>query len=54
MNMNPLAQFNTDMSGLSYEQLQALADLKEKQTSATTTNTTTIRNGGLVRAIKSM
>jgi hypothetical protein len=53
-NMNPLAQFNTDMSGLSYEQLQALADLKEKQTSATTTNTTTIRNGGLVRAIKSM
>jgi len=53
-NMNPLAQFNTDMSGLSYEQLQALADLKKKQTPVTTTNTTTIRNGGLVRAIKSM
>jgi hypothetical protein len=54
MNMNPLAQFNTDLSGLSYEQLLALADLKKKQTPVTTTNTTTIRNGGLVRAIKSM
>ena len=53
-NMNPLAQFNTDISGLSYEQLLALADLKKKQTPVTTTNTTTIRNGGLVKAIKSM
>jgi hypothetical protein len=53
-NMNPLAQFNTDISGLSYEQLQALADLKKSQTPVTTTNTTTIRNGGIVRAIKSM
>jgi hypothetical protein len=53
-NMNPLAQFNTDLSGLSYEQLQALADLKKKQTPVTTTNTTTIRNGGIVKAIKSM
>jgi hypothetical protein len=53
-NMNPLAQFNTDISGLSYEQLLALAELKKKQTPVTTTNTTTIRNGGLVKAIKSM
>jgi site-specific recombinase XerD len=53
-NMNPLAQFNTDMSGLSYEQLLALAELKKKQTPVTTTNTTTIRNGGIVKAIKSM
>jgi hypothetical protein len=53
-NMNPLAQFNTDISGLSYEQLQALADLKKSQAPVTTTNTTTIRNGGIVRAIKSM
>jgi hypothetical protein len=51
MNMNPLAQFNTDMSGFSSEQLKALAKVKEEEESK---KPKTSRNGGLVKAIKSM
>ena len=50
-NMNPLAQFNTDMSGFSSEQLKALAKVKEEEESK---KPKTSRNGGLVKAIKSM
>ena len=60
-NMNPLAFFNTDMiNSLTPEQQKllseqlALATAKATGASSTTTNTTTIRNGGIVRAIKSM
>jgi long-subunit acyl-CoA synthetase (AMP-forming) len=52
MNMNPLAQFNTDLSGFSSEQLKALAKVKEEE--ETKKDKTTKKNGGLVRAIKSM
>jgi hypothetical protein len=52
MNMNPLAQFNTDLSGFSAEQLKALAKVKEEEEAKK--NKTTKKNGGLVRAIKSM
>jgi hypothetical protein len=51
MNMNPLAQFNTDLSGFSAEQLKALAKVKEEEESK---KPKTSRNGGLVKAIKSM
>lgn len=50
-NMNPLAQFNTDMSGFSSEQLKALAKVKEEEESK---KPKTSRNGSLVKAIKSM
>lgn len=50
-NMNPLAQFNTDMSGFSSEQLKALAKVKEEEESK---KPKTGRNGSLVKAIKSM
>ena len=60
-NMNPLAFFNTDMiNSLTPEQARLLTEQlalkagKATGTSSTTTNTTTIRNGGIVRAIKSM
>jgi hypothetical protein len=52
-NMNPLAQFNTDMSSLSSEQLKALAKFKEEE-EAKKNKPTATKNGGLVRAIKSM
>jgi len=52
-NMNPLAQFNTDMSSLSSEQLKALAKFKEEE-EAKKNKPTVTKNGGLVRAIKSM
>jgi hypothetical protein len=59
MNMNPLAQFSTEMlSSMTPDQIKELEKLlaasKAAGSSSTTTNTTTIRNGGIVRAIKSM
>ena len=58
-NMNPLAFFNTDMlNSLTPEQARLLTEQlalkagKATGTSSTTTNTTTIRNGGIVRATK--
>lgn len=60
MNMNPLAMFDTMMNDLTPAEQKALseklalASAKATAPVSTTTNTTTIRNGGIVRAIKSM
>jgi hypothetical protein len=60
MNMNPLAMFDTMMNDLTPAEQKALseklalASAKATTPVSTTTNTTTIRNGGIVRAIKSM
>ena len=57
-NMNPLAMFDTMMDDLTPAEQKALSEklalASAKGVSSTTTNTTTIRNGGIVRAIKSM
>ena len=57
-NMNPLAMFDVMMDDLTPAEQKALSEklalASAKGVSSTTTNTTTIRNGGIVRAIKSM
>ena len=59
-NMNTLAMFDTMMNDLTPAEQKALseklalASAKATTPVSTTTNTTTIRNGGIVRAIKSM
>ena len=52
MNMNPLAQFNTEMGNPSIEQLEEMLKIKKEE--ETKKDKTTKKNGGLVRAIKSM
>jgi hypothetical protein len=52
MNMNPLAQFNTEMGNPSIEQLEEMLKIKKQE--ETKKDKTTKKNGGLVRAIKSM
>jgi len=58
MNMNPLAMFDTMMNDLTPAEQKALseklalASAKATTPVSTTTNTTTIRNGGIVRATK--
>lgn len=53
MNMNPLAQFNTDLASLSSAELQELAKTKAKQEQENKKDTKA-KNGSLVKAIKSM
>jgi hypothetical protein len=52
MNMNALAQFNTEMGNPSIEQLEEMLKIKKEE--ETKKDKTTKKNGGLVRAIKSM
>ena len=52
MNMNPLAQFNTDMGNPSIDQLEEMLKIKKQEEAKK--DKTTKKNGGLVRAIKSM
>ena len=53
MNMNPLAQFNTNLSTLSSAELEQLAKVKAKQEQDSKKDKNA-KNGSLVRAIKSM
>ena len=53
MNMNPLAQFNTDLSTLSSAELEQLAKVRAKQEQDSKKDKNA-KNGSLVRAIKSM
>jgi hypothetical protein len=52
-NMNPLAQFNTALGNLSSAQIEEVLKLK-KDEEAKKNKPTVTKNGGLVRAIKSM
>ena len=53
MNMNPLAQFNTNLSTLSSAELEQLAKVRAKQEQDSKKDKNA-KNGSLVRAIKSM
>ena len=52
-NMNPLAQFNTALGNFSADQIEEVLKLKREE-EAKKNKPTVTRNGGLVKAIKSM